>query len=158
MSRSLGLASVMSRALELDGVAKLVQVGLRDVSPEERERAREEPERVIWHPDDLIARRRLAGESFPLTVAEIVADLPERVWISLDIDGLEPGLCPAAGTPVPGGLSWHECGCLLEVLRDTGREVVGTDLVELGSSPWDGYVGAKLAYRLAALLAGPAAR
>jgi agmatinase len=147
-------ASVMARALELGGVAKLVQVGLRDVSPEERERARREPERVVWHAGDVLARRRLAGESFPKLAAEVVAELPQRVWISLDVDGLEPSLCPGAGTPVPGGLGWDELGCLLEQVRDSGKEVIGADLVEIGPGEWDGYVAAKLAYRLAALLAG----
>jgi agmatinase len=148
-------ACVMARALELEGIDRLVQVGLRDVSPEERERARAEPGRITWHGDDELARRRQDGERFSAIAAEIVSSLPERVWITFDVDGLDPSLCPGTGTPVPGGLSWHEAGGLLRELRTQGREVVGADLVEIGPGGWDGYVAAKLAYRLAALLAGP---
>jgi agmatinase len=147
-------ASVMARALELDGVVRLVQVGLRDVSPEELARARAEPERVAWYPDDGLARRQADGERFASLAREIVERLPARVWLSLDVDGLDPALCPGTGTPVPGGLGWREVGGLLEHLRESGRELAGADLVEIGPGAWDGQVAARLAYRLAAVAAG----
>ena len=147
-------ASVMARALELDGVVRLVQVGLRDVCPEEVTRARAEPERVTWYSDDRLARRQAGGEPFEVVAREIVERLPERVWLSLDVDGLDPALCPGTGTPVPGGLGWREMGRLLECLRDSGRALVGADLVEIGPGEWDGQVAARLAYRLAAIAAG----
>lgn len=145
-------ASVMARALEEPGVGRLVQVGLRDVSPEESGRARSEGSRVRWYTDDALAARRMAGEPFSALAGEIVEALPGTVWVSFDVDGLDPSLCPGTGTPVPGGLSWHEAGAILGCLRASGRRVLGADVVEIGPDFWDGLVAAKLLYRLSALL------
>jgi agmatinase len=147
-------ASVMARALELGGVVRLVQVGLRDVCPEEVARARAEPGRVVWYPDDELARRQGEGEPFGRVAREIAQQLPQRVWLSLDVDGLDPALCPGTGTPVPGGLGWREVGGLLASLRDSGRELIGADLMEIGPGAWDGQVAARLAYRIAAVAVG----
>ena len=87
------------------------------------------------------------------TCREIVAALPSVVHVSFDIDGLDPALCPNTGTPVPGGLNWHEACHLLWTLATSGRRVVGFDLVEVAPGPrgddWDGNVGARLLYKLA---------
>lgn len=144
-------ASVMARALEQSGIARLVQVGLRDVCPEERERAAAEPNRVRWYPDAEIASRRSAGDPFDGIVRDIVGDLPDRVWVSLDVDGLDPALCPTTGTPVPGGLGWHELGGLMAGLMRSGRTLLGADVVEVGPATWDGQVAARIVYRLAAV-------
>jgi agmatinase len=88
-------------------------------------------------------------------MSEILLDglqhLPKTLWISFDVDGLDPSLCPGTGTPVPGGLSWHEAITLLELVASTGRRVVGFDLCEVGTSPWDANVGARLLYTLCGL-------
>jgi agmatinase len=149
-------ASVMARALELEGVAQLVQVGLRDVSPAERHVAEREAARVRWLTDAAIGERLHAGESFQSIVQALAPHLPEALWISFDVDGLDPSLCPGTGTPVPGGLSWREATTLLAHLVP-GRRLVGFDIVEIGPRRWDGLVGAKLLYLLAglALRTGP---
>ena len=85
--------------------------------------------------------------------ARIVADLPREVYVSFDVDGLDPGLCPHTGTPVPGGLSFSETTGLLRKLVESGRRIVGFDLSEVaqdpdGRSEWDANVGARVLYKL----------
>jgi agmatinase len=74
------------------------------------------------------------------------------VYLSFDIDGLEPALCPHTGTPVPGGLNFAQAGFLLRALARSGRRLAGFDLVEVAPGPagdeWDGNVGARLLYKL----------
>ncbi|MBK7830390.1 arginase family protein [Nannocystis sp.] len=147
-------ASIMDNVLErVPGVSRLVQVGIRDVCEEEVETMRRHGERVRVFFDRDIARRRLSGGSFADIVAEIVAALPQRVWVSFDIDGLDPRLCPHTGTPVPGGLDFHEAVFVLREVVRAGRTIVGFDLNEVAPGPdpgdeWDGNVGARLLYKL----------
>ena len=81
---------------------------------------------------------------------------PSRVWVSCDIDGLDPALCPHTGTPVPGGLSFFEFCLLLEELVSAGRQIVGFDLCEVAPGPrgeeWDANVGARVLYKLCAFV------
>src|SRR5262249_59464059 len=85
---------------------------------------------------------------------EIVRDLPERIYVSFDIDGLDPRLCPHTGTPVPGGLSFTEATYLLRLAVESGRRIVGFDLNEVAPGPdgdeWDANVGARLLYKMSA--------
>jgi agmatinase len=84
----------------------------------------------------------------------IINKLPSEIIISVDIDGLDPTLCPHTGTPVPGGLSWDQLSLLLKMIKESERSVVGFDLVEVcpskvpGSSPIDAAIGARVLYRL----------
>ncbi len=142
-------ASVMARALELPQLTRLVQVGLRDYCVEEQRASAVSQGRSVWITDAEIATRRLSGESFLNVVDDLLSSLPQTVWLSVDIDGLDPSLCPGTGTPVPGGLSWREAAFLLERVKRSGRHVVGVDLVEIGPTWWDGFVAAKLLYLLA---------
>ncbi len=142
-------ASALARALELPGVARVVQVGLRDVSREEVLVARDAGTRVRWFDEVTIAGRVLAGEPFAEIAREAVASLPGTAWVSLDVDGLDPSLCPGTGTPVPGGLSFREISFLLGEIVRSGRRLLGADVVEVGPGPWDGQVAARLVYRLA---------
>lgn len=152
-------ASVMGNVLdEVDGVARLVQVGIRDLSAQEWERSRSDP-RVVTHLDAALWDRTFAGTPWLTLCREIVDALPQQVYVSFDIDGLDPALCPGTGTPVPGGLSFAEAhALLLEVVR-SGRTVVGFDLVEVAGGEWDANVGARLLHRLCGLaLLGRGAR
>ena len=102
------------------------------------------------------------GERWHDLLDEIVGRLPDLVYISFDIDGLDPALCPGTGTPVPGGLSFQEAmELILRVVR-SGRRIVGFDLCEVApsaSGEWDGNVGARVLYRLCGgLLHGAGAR
>ena len=146
-------ASIMDNVLERCGerIARLVQVGIRDACEEEVERARATAGRVRTF-FDLDVRRRLArGAALHGVLEEIVAPLPRDVWVSFDVDGLDPALCPGTGTPVPGGLAFDEACLLLEVLQASGRRIVGFDLCEVSPrdlADWDAIVGARLLYKL----------
>jgi agmatinase len=148
-------ASIMHNVLErAAGVSKLVQVGIRDVCEEEIEYVRGQGERVRVFFDRDVARRRLEGEAFAKVSREIVEALPKEVWVSLDIDGLDPRYCPHTGTPVPGGLDLSEAVYLLGAVVRSGRTIVGFDLNEVAPGPdgdeWDANVGARLLYKLSA--------
>jgi len=89
--------------------------------------------------------------SWAQQLARIVEPLPKDVYLSFDIDGLDPVLCPHTGTPVPGGLSFHEAAGLVRAVRESGRRIVGFDLNEVAPGPddeWDGNVGARLLYKM----------
>ncbi|MBT3222944.1 MAG: agmatinase family protein [Proteobacteria bacterium] len=141
-------ASLMHNVLSLCQVDQIVQVGVRDQSPEERERALLDKRVVQWL-DQAMASDLAHGRSWHTIVEAIVAPLPRDVWISFDIDGLDPSLCPNTGTPVPGGLSWREALVLLEVLGKSGRRIVGFDICEVGGAEWDAIVGSRLLFKLA---------
>ena len=101
-----------------------------------------------------------AGETLQGLLREVVEPLPAEVYVSFDIDGLEPSLCPGTGTPVPGGLSFQEARLLLQAVVESGRRIVGFDLSEVApraSDEWDGNVGARVLYSLVgfALLSDP---
>lgn len=137
------LYNVWSR-LEVEAV---VSLGLRDYSTIEARRLAESPV-LNPVPDRQITEWTLSGRPFHELVDDVLAPLPQDVWITFDVDGLDPGLCPHTGTPVPGGLSFGQVGVLLHRLA-ASRRVVGFDLTEVGDGEWDANVGARLLYRLA---------
>ena len=146
-------ASILHNVLErVPGVARLVQVGIRDFSEEEADIARDAGERVAVHYDADVKDRQMAGEPFARIAEEIVEALPETVYLTVDIDGLDPTLCPGTGTPVPGGLLWHEMMALMKAVVRSGRTIVGADLVEGAPQPgdgeWNANVGARLLYSM----------
>lgn len=146
-------ASIMFNVLRrLPAVARLVQVGLRDFSEDELARARDPGGRVAAFTDAEVAARLFDGEPFHAITDAIVAELPRDVYISFDIDGLDPSQCPHTGTPVPGGLSFQQAVALIARVRRSGRRIVGFDLNEVAPAPdgddWDGNVGARLLYKL----------
>jgi len=147
-------ASIMHNVLErIPGVVRLVQIGIRDYCEEELEAAHRAGDRVSTAFWEDMADALADGRSLRTLLADLIEPLPERVYISFDIDGLDPSLCPHTGTPVPGGLSFEQAGLLLAVLRESGRVVVGFDLVEVAPGPagepeWDANVGARVLYRL----------
>ena len=144
-------ASVMDNALGIERLERLIQVGVRDWSPGEAARAARERARVVTFFDHDLQDRRLRGDTWAACVRDIVAALPGRVWISLDVDGLDPALCAHTGTPVPGGLSFAEARFLTTAVIASGREVVGLDVVEVAPAPheYEGAVAARLAYDIA---------
>lgn len=148
-------ASIMHNVLEdLPEVTKLVQVGIRDVCEEEMEYVKQEGERVAVFFDRDLARRKLDGEAFTAIAREIASALPDEIWVSFDIDGLDPRFCPHTGTPVPGGLDVHEVVAILREVVRSGRTILGFDLNEVAPNPrdaedaWDGNVGARMLYKL----------
>jgi agmatinase len=152
-------ASILFNLVErCAGVDRVLQVGIRDLCGEEQRRIDQNPDRIRTIFDDAWAR---CTERRELIEASLDF-LPEEVWITFDVDGLDPSLCPSTGTPVPGGLGWHDAMAWLEALSRSGRRVVGLDLVEVSGGPlggastppvdapdpWDAIVGARLLYRL----------
>jgi agmatinase len=148
-------ASIMYNALEIGEIERVVQVGIRDTCEEEVLRIEKSAGRVRLYDFRTLARRRFAGETFAAISDEIIEALPEQVYVSFDIDGLDPALCPGTGTPVPGGLSFEEALYLVERIRERGRRIIGFDLCEVSPGDdddargeWDANVGARLLYRL----------
>ncbi len=145
-------ASIMDNVARLPGLGRLVQVGLRDVSEEEATRIRDSNGRIVAYFDHALARAKASGLPFLQSCQRIVEELPHTVYLSFDIDGLDPALCPHTGTPVPGGLSFAEVNLLLESVVDSGRRIVGFDLNEVAPGPegdeWDANIGARLLYKM----------
>ena len=91
------------------------------------------------------------GESWHATCDRIVEALPQSVYISFDIDGLDLPYCPHTGTPVPGGLSFNQACYLLQRVADSGRRIIGFDMVEVtpqGEDRTDAVVGARILWKL----------
>jgi agmatinase len=130
-------------------VDTLVQVGLRDVGITEIEFAEACGERVRWWTDFQLQAEMDSGRQWAAVVQDIIEPLPQQVWLSFDVDGLDPTLCPNTGTPVPGGLNWHQALQLIKGVAKSGRTIVGFDLCEVGDGEWDNIVGARLLYKLA---------
>jgi agmatinase len=135
---------------KIDSVGRLVQVGVRDLGQAERAMIDSSHGRIITFYDADLASRKEQGVPFATLADEIVAALPRDIYLSWDIDGLDPTLCPGTGTPVPGGLSWNEAVGLLRAIRRAGKRIVGLDLCEVspGETEWDANVGARLLYKM----------
>jgi agmatinase len=146
-------ASIMFNALKLSGVRKLVQVGVRDECEDEINLVASN-EQIIQYDDYLMAAAEFEGKTWGKQCVEIISKLPERVYISFDIDGLSPEFCPNTGTPVPGGLSFQKAVYLLRKLVESGRKIIGFDVSEVapGKDEWDANVGARIIYKLCNLM------
>jgi len=142
-------ASVMYRLKLKHPSLRLVQVGLRDLGQSERERIDSDPEIIAFF-DEALVQQEFLGMPWAEQARAIIECLPEKVWISFDIDGLDPSLCPHTGTPVPGGLSYYRAVDLIDRIHSSGRTLVGADLSEVAGHPFDALVAARLAYRLLA--------
>ncbi|WP_047449262.1 agmatinase [Alistipes sp. ZOR0009] len=144
-------ASIMYNVLDkLPKVDRLVQVAVRDFSEEEIDFAMNHP-KVVPFTDFEIAEEKFQGMTWHEQCEQIIEQLPSNVYISFDIDGLTPDNCPTTGTPVPGGLSYQEAIYLLKLVAESGRKIVGFDLVEVAPAEegeWDANVGARLLYKL----------
>lgn len=150
-------ASIMHNVLErIPHLHKLVQVGIRDLCEEEIQYTLTQKERISVFYDRDLNHRKFEGISWGQLCREIVALLPHEVWISFDIDGLDPRFCPHTGTPVPGGLDFQEANYLFATLVRSGRRIVGFDLNEVApnlenpNDEWDANVGARMLYKLSA--------
>jgi agmatinase len=150
-------ASIMYNALEsIPQLKKLVQVGIRDYCEEEFDYCTQQKERVRLFTDRYLQAEKLQGVHWARLCQEIIQSLPQQVWISFDIDGLDPSFCPHTGTPVPGGLNFQEANYLMGAIVRAGKKIIGFDLTEVAPDPdhenneWDANVGARLLYKLSA--------
>lgn len=147
-------ASIMYNVLkEVPQVSKLVQVGIRDYCDEELVMIRQNPERIATWFDKDIKERQYEGATWKSICQNIIDDLPQKVYISFDIDGLDPKLCPNTGTPVPGGFELEQVFYLFKLLHESGRQLVGFDLNEVSTGQHshetiDGIVGARALYKM----------
>ena len=131
-------ACAMRRTLEF---APITQVGIRSLSSDEAAAIPSLRTRIFY---DFNMRDDAAW------MERVVESLSETVYITIDVDGLDPAIMPSTGTPEPGGLSWHEITRLLRKVMGT-RNVVGCDIVELSPMPGNvapNFLCAKLIYKI----------
>lgn len=148
-------ASIMYNALnEIPAISKLVQVGTRDYSMSEWQYIQNNNGKVNTFFDKDLKEKLFEGATWQQITHEIVQCLPEYVYISFDIDGLDPKLCPNTGTPVQGGLEAEETYYIFRTILRSGRKIIGFDLNEVGTSSneWDENVGARILFKLCNLL------
>ncbi|WP_298559252.1 agmatinase [uncultured Aliiroseovarius sp.] len=131
-------ASVMHLLAE-EGV-RLAQYGVRALCPQEAE-SRQQNNVFFIDAEELVTQNVFS--------VDLPDDFPELVYVSFDVDGLDPSQMPATGTPVPGGLSYYQALHIVESALK-GRRCVGLDVVELapnGDEAWD-FTAAQITYRL----------
>lgn len=148
-------ASIMTNALKIKEVSKLVQVGIRDYCDEEFQVIQKSKGRVKTFFDRDLKIENMRGKTWEAQVNDIINELPDKVYLSFDIDGLDPKLCPNTGTPVAGGFEFEQVLFLVEQVIKSGKELIGFDLNEVApgkKGEWDANVGARLLYRLCNLL------
>lgn len=144
-------ASIMHNALKMPEIKRLVQVGVRDYSVHEKAVIEASSGRIKTFFDEDIRERQYKGARWLEIVNDVVGALPEKVYVSFDIDGLEPSLCPHTGTPVPGGLRFQEAMFLIQELAKSGKTIIGFDLNEVSPSPeteWNQNVGMRVLWNL----------
>jgi agmatinase len=149
-------ASIMYNTLQIPQVSKIVQVGIRDFCEQEVEVVRGSNGRVVVHTDSDMKAKTFEGQTWKQQCEEIISQLPQKVTISFDIDGMYPWYCPNTGTPVPGGFSFEQATYLFNLLVDSGKEIIGFDLVEVApgaTDDWDGNVGARMLFHMCGVFA-----
>lgn len=153
-------ASVMYNVMKGNGEqpvpAVLTQVGVRDYCKEEFLFI-QASSNIHTFFDSQLKAQLFEGQTWKSIVEKIINILPEQIYISLDVDGLQPHLFPHTGTPVPGGLSFEQACYLLLKLKQSGKKLIGFDLVEVAgpssdSHLLDGQNAARLLYKLCQLI------
>jgi agmatinase len=149
-------ASIMYNALQIPQISKIVQVGIRDFCEQEVEVVHAQNGRVLVHTDSDLKKETFEGITWQQQCQTIIDSLPQKVCISFDIDGMYPWYCPNTGTPVPGGFSFEQATYLFNKLAESGKEIIGFDLVEVApgeNDDWDGNVGARMLFHMCGVLA-----
>lgn len=148
-------ASIMHHALQCPQITTLVQAGIRDVSFQELKTIQESAGRIRTFFDKDLHEALAEGATWKQLCDNIIGSLSDKVYISFDIDGLVPQLCPHTGTPVPGGFEFNQVVYLLGKLLASGRTIIGFDLCEVapGQDDWDANVGARILFKLCAAAA-----
>ncbi|NJL97556.1 MAG: agmatinase [Synechococcaceae cyanobacterium SM2_3_2] len=144
-------ASVMARAVELVG-SRITQVGIRSICAEDRQSIRQHGIKTFF-------AHSLQNKSRQDWIPEVIDTLGERVYLTVDVDGLDPSVVPSTGTPEPGGLGWWD---VVELIRAVGsqRQIIGADVMELsvtGNPELDrrsAFNVAKLSYQILAAALG----
>jgi agmatinase len=142
-------ASIMFNALKIPQVSQLVQVGIRDYCEDERNLS-DNDSRITTFYDSDIKHQQYEGKSWKEICNDVIATLPSKIYLSVDIDGLDPKLCPNTGTPVPGGFEFEQVVYLVQKLVESKKQIIGFDINEVspGEDEWDANVGARLLYKI----------
>lgn len=144
-------ASIMFNVLKTcDKLEKLVQVGIRDIAHSEV-LITQNDSRVKTFFDWDLKNQNFEGITWKEQVKQIIQELPSNIYISYDIDGLNPSLCPNTGTPVAGGFEIEQMNYLLFSLVEAGKKIIGFDLNEVSNGrngDWDANVGARVLWNL----------
>lgn len=149
-------ASIQYNAQKMAAIEKLVVIGIRDYSQQEADRIAQSQGCIVAFPDRDIKHRLYRGDTWEKIAEDALKPLGKNVYISFDIDALDPALCPHTGTPVPGGLEYEQVFFMLEALIKSGRKIIGFDLCEVApgvTDDWDSVVGVRALYRLCNLMA-----
>jgi agmatinase len=145
-------ASIMYNVLKrCSNVKKLVQIGIRDIASSEVDLINNNRDRVRTFFDWELKEQQFNGRTWADQIKEIISELPNDVYVSFDVDGLLPELCPNTGTPVAGGFRLEEISYLLFELVHSGKKIIGFDLNEVApgeSGDWDANVGARALWNL----------
>ncbi len=145
-------ASIMFNVLKnCPNMQRLAQVGIRDIAQSEIDLIESSKGRVKTFFDWDIKEEIYRGKNWGYVVERIINHLPEYVYISFDIDGLRPYLCPNTGTPVAGGFELEDISFLFFELVKAGKKIIGFDLNEVSpgtEDDWDANVGARALWHL----------
>ena len=141
-------ASVMYNALKLEQVSKLVQLGIRDYCEEENSYIQRNSVRIKTFTSRSLYSRLFEGESWKSICNNIIDELPDNVYITFDVDFLNPSDCPTTGTPVPGGFSFEHALYLIDNIASSNKKIIGCDIVETGPGSIDGIVSCRILYRM----------
>lgn len=151
-------ASIQYNASRIPQIEKQVLLGIRDYSEGELKTINSSQEKITMITDRTLKNNAYQGMTWEKQCKQIISELGENVYISFDIDALNPALCPHTGTPVPGGLEFEQAFFLFKMMIAKGKKIVGFDICEVApgegsEGEWDAIIGARTLYRLAVLAA-----
>lgn len=149
-------ASIQQNSSKLNCVEKIVMAGIRDYSEKESADIKKSRGKVVLFGDREIKRALYNGKTWDKICDSIVSKLSKNVYVSFDIDVLQPSLCPNTGTPVPGGFDLEQILHLVRKVILSGKRIIGFDLCEVSGTRkngWDAVVGARALFRMANLMA-----
>ena len=149
-------ASIMYNASKIKNCKTITHVGIRDFCEEEWNESQQNGKSISFL-DEHLKSRLFDGENWKSICNDIVNSIESKnVYLSFDIDGLTPDLCPGTGTPVPGGLTFEQAIYLIKSLIESNKRLISFDLSEVSASDdrnWDGNVGARVLFKICNLLA-----
>lgn len=150
-------ASIMYNVMnDFKNINKIYHIGVRDFSKDEYDffcRLSADARSLVDYSSD-VYKKLLEPNGLNQLFDRMCDFLPNNIYVSFDVDGLDPKLCPGTGTPVPGGLDFEFICLLLEHLSKAGKRILGFDLCEVASSgthDWDYNVGSRILYKLCGL-------
>jgi len=144
-------ASIMHNIIQIPQIKNLVLAGIRDFCEEEANIIQNK-KNIVSFSDQRIKRALYEGKTWENISNKIIKHLGQKVYLSFDVDGLNPSLCPETGTPVPGGFEFEQALFLIESVINSGKEIIGFDISETGDGEWDANVSARILWRLAGMV------